>query len=143
MKTKQTQRGIEYDLEIVSFHNGNKTTTFEVLATVENGSKSFEIEEEHHGNPFTYDDVNEAELDLTEVEQWADATEISWAVSEIQKKCIMKSVDNKYYAYTVYTNDTFTVSVMVFEKVVGHIGNVVEAYNLKGLEQVNEFLNSN
>lgn len=139
----KTKRNIEYDLEIVSFHNGNKTTTFEVLATVENGSETFEIEVEHHGQPFTQDDVNEAELDLTEVEQWADATEISWAVSAIQYYCVMKSVDNKYYAYTVYTNDTFTISVMVFEKVVVHIGNVVESYNLKGLEQVNEFLNNN
>ena len=143
MKTKKTQRGIEYDLEIVSFHNGNKVTEFEVLVTVENGTKTFLIEVENHGHPFTYDDADEAELDLTEVEQWADATEISWAVSAIQEKCIIKSVDNKYYAYTVYTNDTFTVSVMVFEKVVGHIGSVVESYNLKGLEQVNEFLNRN
>lgn len=140
MKTKQTQRGIEYDLEIVSFHNGNKTSTFEVLATVENCTKTFEIEVDNYGLPFTYDDADEAELDLTEVEQWADSTEISWAVSEIQKKCIIKSVDNKYYAYTVYTNDTFVITIMVFEKVVGHIGNVVEAYNLKGLEQVNDWL---
>ena len=140
MKTKQTQRGIEYDLEIVSFHNGNKTTTFEVLATVENGSETFEIEVEHYGHPFTYDDVNEAELDLTEVEQWADDTEISFLVSEIQKTCINKSTVNKYYAYTVYTNDTFTVSVMVFEKVLGHIGNVLESVNLKGVSQVNDWL---
>lgn len=143
METKQTQRGIEYDLEIVSFHNWNRTTTFEVLATVENGSEVFYIDVDNQGYHFVFDDYDEAALDFTEVEQWADATDISWAVGEIQKKCIMKSFDNKHYAYTVHTNDTFVITIMVFEKFLGSLSNVVETYHLTGLEQVNDFLSEN
>lgn len=143
MKTKQTQRGIEYDLDVVSFYNEPRTTSIYVLATVENGQEEFLFEIENHGEKMTADEVDEVDIEMEEIEKWADATEIGWATSEIQKWCIDKTTEDKYWSFSVYTNNNFIISVFAMSKSNGCIGGVVEDHTMIGIEEVNDFLNCN
>lgn len=143
MKTKQTQRGIEYDLEVVSFRNNPRTTEIYVLATVENGQEEFLFEFENHGEKPTADEIDEVDIEMEEIDKWADATEIGWATSAIQKWCIDKTNEDVYWSFSVYTNDNFMISVFAMRKSNGCIGGVVEDHTMIGIEEVNDFLNQN
>ena len=126
----KTKRGIEYDLEVYSFDG--KFVCLEV--TCENGT----TEIYHAVTRQEYDTYNETynidylNLNFDEIERWVDATEISWAVSEVTKVCLMKG----YSACNISTNNEgFKISLLQCDNDV-----IVTLIDLTSIEQVNDWL---
>lgn len=117
---KTSKLGIGYDLEIIQV--GHKS--IEVLATTEDGDKSFWIEFE---NNIQDDQTFHAELldgntqqltsdDLAEVESWIEGSVVTYLVSEAVKLCVRKSNDKEYW-HCVYHADThFSLNIFQQEK---------------------------
>jgi len=142
----KTQRNIEYDLEAIEYSNFNTTSTIKVLATCENGYKKFILEFDNKYGGINEHNIQEFldDADLTEIENWVDETEIGWATAEIQKWCIRKSELGKYYSFSVFTFNDFSIVINCMESDrLSLTGKIISSEILSGLEQVNDFLVSN
>lgn len=139
----KTQRNIEYDLEVIEYSNFNTTSNIKVLVTCENGDKEFFLDFDNQYGDINEDNINQFidDADLTEIENWVDETEIGFAVAEIQKWCIRKSELGKYYSFSVFTFNNFSIVINCMESSRLFVtGKTISSEILKGLDQVNDFL---
>lgn len=142
----ETKRNIGYDLEAISYHNGNTTTTIEVLVTCEEGDKTFYLEFCNKYLKCNDDNIQEFinDADLTEIENWVDETTIGYLTSEVQKWCIRNSELGQYYSFSVNTFNNCMISVVGMESDrLGVIGKTFFTATLVGEEQIKEFLRLN
>lgn len=142
----ETKRNIGYDLEAISYHNGNTTTTIEVLATCEEGSKTFYLDFCNKHLKCNDDNINDFidDADLTEIETWVDETTIGYLSSELQKWCIRKTETGKYYSFSMFTFNTVScvVNGMESDRLCLN-GKTFFSNHLVGEEQIKEFLRLN
>lgn len=139
-----TKRNIAYTLEVNSFHNFNTVSTLEVTAITEEGGKDFTLTLDNSTGEINEYNVNEFlnDADLTEVEEWVDATVISYLSSELQKWCIRNAELGKYYSFYIYTFNACNAVVNGLEcDRLNFNGKSFLGEQLTGVEQIKQFLN--
>lgn len=135
MKTYKTLRGIEFDLEVLSYSRD----IVHVLATCEEGSNDFDVK-----LPCNYYDEYDGwvdECDMTEVYQWVDEATASFIAGEAARLCLRNSINNEYHSFNLNTISRFSIEItsMEFENQV--IGHVIDHRTAYGEEKIKELLN--
>lgn len=103
MKTFKTNKGIEFDVEVISIFNGNSESTIEILATCQTGYKSFDISIKNYGESIqVFPESEIEESDLSDVFKWVDSETIAYLSSELAKACVIRSNEQFYYQFNAH-----------------------------------------
>lgn len=117
MKTFKTNKGIEFDVEVISIFNGSKESTIEILATCQTGYKSFNIDIKNYGESIqVFSESEIEESDLSEVFKWVDSETIAYLSSELAKACVIRSNEQFYYQFNIYYTSNISASVTKMTK---------------------------
>ena len=137
----KTNRGIEYDLEIIE--SGNKSIT--VMAICEDGSKEFTFNypyefDRHMTEAVENDDFDYLIDDFSEIERFVDATTLQFIAGEIAKLCVNKSNDLEHWSFSISTLGSIKVTIMQSSLHGDGCLSVLEKYYAEGQDSINDLI---
>lgn len=137
----KTNRGIEYDLEIIE--SGNKSIT--VMAICEDGSKEFTFNypyefDRHMTEAVENDDFDYLIDDYSEIEKFVDATTLQFIAGEIAKLCVNKSNNSEHWSFSISTLGAIKVTIIQSAVFGGGIMQVLEKYYAEGQDAINDLI---
>lgn len=123
---KQTNLLISYDLDVVSFFNGNTVSTIEVIATCEDGEINHVFEFYNKHGLVTHDNIQDFlnDADFSELDKKINKLVLGEISKELAQICIDKSTNDVYCTFDVMSLGGVKASVYEMPLVDGIIDSV-------------------